>query len=803
MARRPHKPFCRSIALVEALLLCCLFASMDAAAASAAAANTSAAGSTDALSLDAPETMTTIGGTDLYLETTLNGTARGLAHFGYRDGALWATRATLEQLGFALAAATPDPLRLENLRGVQAQYDAARQSANIVAPPDLLRLETQTIDTRDRSPPKANSAPGILLDYNLYGSRGTHGGGNLNALTELRAFNANGVLSNTVLSRWLGGDGDHAAHSVRMDTTWSSSFPASRLTLDVGDTLTAATSWSRPTRIGGIRIGTDFSLQPYDITTPLPDFFGTAALPSQVQLYINGLKQYSGSVPTGPFRINAVPGITGAGNAQVVLTNALGQVTTLDFALYGTQQLLRQGLSDWSAELGFVRENYGVESFDYGRQPMASGTWRHGFSNSFTGEAHAEATAGLFDGGMGGVWLLGDTGGVASAALARSTRNGLSGSQFSLGYNWTNSRFNFSVNGTRASAGYRDVAALYGGPPPRVSASAQAGFNASRFGNVGLGYTHLAYQDQINRYASAYWFRALGPRATLNFNMNQNLDQARDRGIFLTVSVSLDERTYASTSAQRNGTRNSIDADIVHSIPAAGGFGWRLQTRQGSAQHDGLAEVDYLGRYGQVQAGIADTGGAYSAYASANGALVLMGGGLFAARSIYDGFAVVSTSGIPDVPVKLENNLVGATDKRGLLLVTPLNAYQNNKVSIDPMGLPAGVRVGRVDINATPTDRAGTLVRFDITPIRAALIVLHDATGKPLPLGSRVRVRGRTGEAALVGFDGEVYLDTLGEHNALDVDTPAGACSVAFDYRKQGDGIAQIGPLTCTTGAHP
>ncbi|MES1153911.1 MAG: fimbria/pilus outer membrane usher protein, partial [Rhodanobacter sp.] len=441
--------------------------------------------------------------------------------------------------------------------------------------------DTRSIDTRETSAPKANASPGLLLDYNLYGARSAQGSDSLSAYTELRAFNANGVLSNTLLSQLASGNGGWSNHSVRLDTTWSSSFPDSLLTLNVGDTLTAATSWSRPTRIGGIQIGTNFSLQPYNVTTPLPAFFGTAALPSQVELYINGMKQYTGSVPTGPFQLNAVPGISGAGTAQVVLTNALGQVTTLDFSIYATQQLLRQGLADWSAEVGFVREDYGMRSFDYGRDPMASGTWRYGFSNSFTGAAHAEAANGLFDGGIGGDWMLGDTGGVASAAIARSTYKGLSGSQFSLGYNWTDGRFNFAVNGTRASDNYRDVAALYGGPPPHVSASAQAGFNASGFGSFGLNYTHLTYQQQTNRYAGAYWLRSFGPRATLNFNVNQNLDQSRDRGVFLTFSLSLDDRTYASAGVQRNGTRDSINADIVRSIPSAGGFGWRVQTRQG------------------------------------------------------------------------------------------------------------------------------------------------------------------------------------------------------------------------------
>ena len=77
----------------------------------------------------------------------------------------------------------------------------------------------------------------------------------------------------------------------------------------MGDTLTDALSWSRATRIGGIQIGSNFALQPYQITTPMPALLGSATLPSQVDLYINGMRQYSGQVPAGPFQLNTIPNI--------------------------------------------------------------------------------------------------------------------------------------------------------------------------------------------------------------------------------------------------------------------------------------------------------------------------------------------------------------------------------------------------------------------------------------------------------------------------------------------------------------
>jgi outer membrane usher protein len=797
MAPRPRKRSRWPIALAEVLLLQGMFAAGAHAAVAANAANRANASiDNPALTDDAPDAMASIGGTDLYLEVTLNGSSSGLAHFAYRDGELWATVATLRQLGFALPAGTTDPVRLGSLRAVQVQLDQQQQSVSIVAPLDLLRLPVQVVNTQNTDAVKATASPGLALNYNFYGAQQQGGNTTLNAFTELRAFSGSGVFSTTELSQLSRLDGVSHDQTVRLDSSWSTSFPDSLLTLRIGDTLTAATSWSRATRMGGVQIGTNFALQPYRVTTPLPEFLGSATLPSQVELYINGMRQYSGNVPAGQFQLNTVPSINGAGNAQMVLTDALGRVTSLDFSLYNTQQLLQKGLSDWSAELGVVREDYGLKSFEYGHDPLGSGTWRYGFSNSFTGEVHGEATNGLSNAGVGGDWLLG-TAGVLSGAVAGSENRGLSGSQLSLGYNWTNSRFNLGANATQATDGYRDVASLYGAPPARLSANAQAGFTTSHLGSFGLNYVHLRYEDQTSRYASAYWFRSIGHSTSVSFNVNQNLGVDRDRSFFFTFSMALDDRTFISAEMQRDNGRISSAVTATRSIPNEGGFGWRAQLQQGNDNNGGQAELDYLGRYGQLEAGVSSLGANSSVYANGNGSLVLMGGHVFAARSIYDGFAVVSTDGIPNVPVKLQNNVIGTTDADGMLLVTPLNSYQNNLISIDPMQLPADMKIEHVNVQAAPSDRAGTLVRFGIKPARSAALILVDRNGKPLALGSKVSLRGQAGEPALVGFDGAVYMDALDARNVLDVQTPTGACTVRFDYKKQGDGIPQIGPLTC------
>lgn len=760
-------------------------------------------------------------GLDLYLDVTLNGASKGLVHFDYRDERLWATAAILQQLSFVLPPslqASRDPIALDSLPKLNIDYDARQQTLTLIAPLDMLKLDTTTHSTRTNKRPKASASPGLLLNYNLYGSQTQNSTKSLSAYTELRAFNALGVVSSTALTtaNTAANDSRHSqwkGQTVRLDTSWSQSFPDKLLTVRAGDILTGALSWTRSTRLGGLQIGTNFNLQPYRSTTPLPSFFGSATLPSKVELFVDGLKHYSGEVPAGPFELDTAPSISGAGTAQLVVTDALGQSKTLTFSLYDTHRLLQPGLSDWSVELGAVRKNYGTKSFDYGDALAASATWRRGVSNRFSAETHAEVTHGLSNAGVGGTWLLGRAGGILFASLAASHSQGQSGMQYSTNYSWNNRRFNIGFNALGTSGVYRDVGSQYGNAPVHRSEQISTGYSIPTLGNFGLSYHQVAQAEKEDtQFARVSWSKSFGRRVSMNLNYNHDFDQSAKSSLSIGASLSLDRNMSMRSSLQHTAAQDIITADISKSAPSAGGIDWRAQVRHSAASQTddslnsnakdstgALAELSYLGRYGRVQAGISSNDDSYATYASGTGSLVMMGGGMFPARQINSGFAVVSTGGIADVPVLLQNNPIGTTNRRGLLLVTPLNAYQENKIAIDPMQLPADLRINKVSLDATPTDRAGVMIAFDITPVRSATIVLIDSDEQPIALGSQVTLLSNDDKpTTVVGFDGEVYLDTLGAHNTLEITTPAdGICTVRFEYTKQGDEIPLLGPFIC------
>ncbi|TCV92312.1 outer membrane usher protein [Luteibacter rhizovicinus] len=737
-----------------------------------------------------PRTRT--AGEDLYLEVILNGTSTSrLIHFVRHGEALCASTSDLRSLGF-VALSGDDEQCLGDMKGVHYSYDVALQRVSVDASIDRLSLPRQVLNRNERTSIPATSSTGILLNYDIYASSG-EGQGNISALAEARAFTSQyGVLSNTSLTRRYETNNDGwKSDSVRLDTQWRLALPDRAQALTIGDTFTGYLSWTRPTRIGGIAFGTDFALQPYRVTTPLPQFFGEATAPSAVELYVDGIKQYNGKVPAGPFQLTAVPGMDTAGQAQVVLTDALGRSSTVTFPIYSARQLLGAGVNDWSVELGAVREDYGITSFKYGHEPIVSATWRRGITNQFTFESHAEAGDGRGTAGAGAVWTPGGAS-VVNSSVSMAYGGGM---QFGAGYTWTGKFMNLSLDTLRSRGNYRDVASGYGSAPPRVSDRALIGFNVRR-ASFGANLVRLRYANQpMTRYAGLFVFGNIGRGTSINLSINQNLDKSSDRSIFVGFTMALDTQRTLSFSAQRDRDRTSFIADASQPIPGDGGFGWHVQGRSG-ANGGGLGEVGWLGNNGQATLGASTMGAGSYSYADINGSVVFLGGHVFAARRVDDAFAVVTTDGVPDVPVQLENRRTGVTDSHGTLLVTRLNAYQDNRIAIDPLDLPADSRVQRVEAIVAPADRSGVVVRFPISQVRAASVVLVDEAGVDLPLGSRVDTGD--GKPGIVGYDGLAYLDTLKGSTELRVTRTDGrTCTATLIYPEQAHDLPQLGPLTC------
>lgn len=737
----------------------------------------------------------------LYLEVVLNQVPTNyILQVAQRDGTLYVLPEHLTTLGLLMGElASGEHQALETLPELQHRYDASQQRLYLEAAPHRLDLGLQAYRAARDATPRAEASPGILLNYDMHVSADEHGGRDVTAATGLRAFAGNQVLENTALSR-ASNRGDRGDHT-RLDTHWTWSSQEDLLTVTAGDLISGGLPWTRATRLGGLQIRRNFGLQPDLVTQPLPAFFGEAALPSAVELYVEGQRQYSGEVLPGDYRIDSHPAVTGLGQAEVVLTDALGRTTVHDFSFYSSPRLLQQGLSDFSLEVGSVRRGYGTDSFRYRGHPAGLASLRYGLTDALTLEGHAEADERLAVGGLGTLFTLRQAG-LISAAWAQSAGSEADGGQLALGYSWAGHGFTVDYSLQRSYEEYRDIASSESRPPPRRSERLSLGVGSSTTGRLSLNYNRLerlAEQEGFRSVGAGY-SRRIFPGANLYLNASRELNDERGYSLHAGLSLSLGGGVSGGTSASRTrdgGHRQT--AYLRRGVPGDGGTGWGLQAQRSDGREYFQADVVHRGDSAQLGGGIRSMPGSNTLYGDLAGSLVWMAASprdLFPARRVSDGFALVSTNGIAGVPVELENRHIGDTNQRGHYLLTGLGAYRSNRVSIDPLQLPADVQMDAHQTVVVPAERAGVRVDFGLRRVRAALLTLTDSTGRPLPLGSHILRDGN--RLGVVGHDGQAYVEALQAQNRVVVRRPDGTdCRIEFVLPDELDTVPAIGPLAC------
>ena len=779
--------------LGAALLFACGVAAVPAAG--AAPANDHASDQLSDLSAIPPAAAVT----ELYLEVSLNGEKTGLvAPFRQTAKGLSSSVQNLRDLGLdpqALGVAGMEEFALDAVPGLTWTFDPAAQTIALVLA-DALRKPVQ-LNARTVRPSGSGSAdPGLLLNYDLVGQLGANA--RVAALNEVRVFGPLGVLTNTG-NAVLKGRGQRY---VRYDTSWSWSDPATLQSLQVGDVVSPSLNWTRSLRMGGVQWRRNFDLRPDLLTYPLASMGGSAVVPSSVSLYVNGMEQYRAEVPGGPFVIDQVAGLNGAGQATVVTRDALGRQVATSLPLYVDTRLLAAGLSDFALSAGMLRRDYGVRSFRYAGSPVVTGSLRHGLSDAVTLEAHAEAGAGVVNGGAGALVRLGEAGGVLSGALAGSG-GATRGWQASLGYQYIAPRFALDLQSTRAGACYADLGTAEGAPVVGVNDRASASLNLKQAGSASLSFVHYRTpgSGRATRLAALAWSRSLGGGAFLGVSGFQDLAQRENRGFSATLSMSLGERTSVSATGGRQGglRQNSLAASRAPDF--GGGWGWGAQKSTSQGFDVAQAQVQYLGTGGQFSATTLHAGHTGTTALGLSGSLVAMDGTVLAARHVGRGFALVST-GVADLPVAHENRLLGRTGSDGRLLVPDLMPYTSNRIAIDAGDLPADMRIERTALAVVPLAGAGVVAGFRVERYLAATLIVHGPDGKPVAAGTPVRL-AHGGPAAgdaisVVGYDGVVFLDQLKASNEVLVGEGAAACTLHVDYQPGTAGqLPEIGPLRC------
>ncbi|KRC29274.1 fimbrial assembly protein [Acidovorax sp. Root219] len=733
----------------------------------------------------------------LYLDVEVNGQASGALVEVLQRGPHFEIEAqTLRQMHVQNGQPAGARVAVDALPGVTADYDALGQRLRLSVPAQWLPMQRLADETPEETPTSVTGS-GMLFNYDLYTSHSR--AQSLTSLwSEQRYFNPRGVASNTGIVR-LHSSGASRGY-IRYDTRWTSVDNARATETTYGDLVTDSLPWTTSVRMAGVQWARNFGVRPDLITYPLPEFAGQAALPSAVDLFVNGFKAASHRVAPGPFTLGELPVVSGAGTASVVTTDALGRQVQTTIPFYVNRELLRPGWTDYSLSLGTLRRAYGLRSFAYGR-PIAAGVYRQGLSDRVTLEAQAQLGKGLGVVGIGGMAGLGMLG-IANASLTRGTtaRSG-SGWQYSAGWQYHTPRAGFSYQQTGRDARFGD-ASTYADDGYQLSLRSR---QLSVSWNLGTGSVTGGWLDmrnarnERNRLAFASYNLPIAGNTFLSVTAGRTVE-TRENQLRLQLTYFLGDRSTAQLATSKNRESTQTYASYQRTMPTEGGYGWNVaQTLSGGPQRYSQAALQYRNSTLSVEGGVSASPGQTMQWGTLSGSLGSIDGHLFAANRVYDGFALVSTQGMPDVPILYENQLAGHTNAQGYLLVPSVPAYYPGRYAVDPLTLPADVHIPALERRMSVSRNAGMLVELPVLKLRTATITLVDAQGTPMKAGSAV-LHTPGNMQTVVGWDGVVYLTVLRPQNALQVRTPEGElCKADFSeaaYASSRDLIVRCLPTT-------
>ncbi|MDI9661766.1 fimbria/pilus outer membrane usher protein, partial [Acinetobacter nosocomialis] len=618
-----------------------------------------------------------------------------------QDKKLYVRARDLKALRLKMDEHIPDSqwVCINELKGIQFKYLENEQSLNLQVPSSM--LSDYSVDLNGQSTTNTNLLKmkplnAAILNYSLYHTI-TNDESIFSGSAEGIFNSALGNFSSGVL--YNGSNETSYSHEkwVRLESKWQYVDPEKVRIYTLGDFISNSSDWGSSVRLAGFQWSSAYTQRGDIVTSALPQFSGSAALPSTLDLYVNQQKIYSGLVPSGPFDIKQLPFISG-NEVTLVTTDATGQQIITKKPYYFSSKILAKGINEFSVDVGVPRYNYGLYSNDYDDATFASGAIRYGYSNSLTLSGGVEAsTDGLSNVGTGFAKNLFGVG-VINADIAASQYKDENGYSTLIGLEGRISKnISFNTSYRKVFDNYFDLARvsqirylkenqISAEPQNYLSYSAladeiiRAGINYNFYAGYGVyvGYNQIKYSDNSYKLLSANLSGSLNKNWGFYSSAYKDYENHKDYGIYFALRYTPSTKVNSITSFSNDSGKTTYRQEVNgFSDPHIGSFGWG-----GYVERDQDAHTNNASIYGSYRARAAYLTGRYNRIGdndqvalSATGSLVAAAGRIFAANEIGEGYAVVTNAGPQSQIINGGVNL-GETDKSGRFLIAePVNYF--------------------------------------------------------------------------------------------------------------------------------
>ena len=511
-----------------------------------------------------------------------------------------------------------------------------------------------------------------------------------------------------------------------------------------------------------------------------------------------------GDSPSGTFNER----IGGDRNVTLVVRDAFGRESVYQQPFYFTDLALREGLHEYSYNAGFMRDQSAAANPGYGKFAL-SGFHRYGLTDAVSIGLRGEGREGLFNGGAFAT-ALSPRFGIAGIGIAGSQFDGKFGSAVDAFYSYLTDPLQINVAGQYFSNTYATLATTFKSMP-KYNVASSLGSGASVLGAFSIGYNaQVRYDDSSQRAANAGYSRSFfDGRAMLIATYQRGLEGLPRNNFFLTFNVTLNPDYSIVASAASSDGQRAQQIELTKSQPVGEGVGFRIggvheqgdlgngTAAAGSIQYNGaLATVgaSYLGPTGS-------SGDRGIARAFVAGSIGYVHDSLVVARPFQDSFAVVKVGDVSGVPVYLNGQWMGDSNRNGEVTVPSLQSFYDGYITFDDSKVPLDYVYGSAQKVISPPLRSGSYVEFALRKVRAIagrLIIRTRDQSQPAEFREFALTRGAESIGGFTSRKGAFYVEGLSEGSyQLQLTDRSSDCVASVLVPKRDEPVVEIGDVEC------
>jgi len=546
----------------------------------------------------------------------------------------------------------------------------------------------------------------------------------------------------------------------------------------------------------GVQLASDDRMLPDSQRGFAPDIRGVADTNARVRVKQGDNVIYETSVAPGPFEINDLYNTGYAGDLTVEISEADGRVKSFLVPFASINQLVRPGISRFTATAGQYRD----DSLD--KQPsFAQGSYQYGISNLLTAYAGGIAAQDYLAGQLG--MAFSTPVGALAADVTQSRAQHLNDSQYDLKKNMTGQSYRLTysklLETTQTNftlAAYRFNSADY----LSFSDFAQA-WGTDRSDNYSLYRQRNRYQLGINQpvgersslYLSGskqdYWNKSssdtsfqggfntgfnwgsVGLSASRTSDRNGDYENTymanvtvpigRDGGRPLTLTNSV-----SFTDGQNNAFQTSLSGSALENNQLSYSVYGSSNRYDGDRQLNGGANASYSAPQAVYSANLSSGEGYKQLGVGARGSIVAHPGGINFSQNQSETMAIVEAKGAEGALVG--NNIGAKVASNGYAVVGGLTPYRQNDVELDPKGTSRDVELQVTSQQVAPRFGALVMLKYPTVTGTPVLMQVRRDDNQAIPVGSDV-LDASGKNLSMVGQGGRIFLRGLAEQGELTV----------------------------------